>query len=159
MIRGELVENSKGFSLIEVIVTVAVIGIIAAIAVPNMIGWRGERQLQGSARNFAADVQLARLKSIRESENVVVEVDDLAGSYQIYLDTNRNQTFDVGEDVIRNVWCPVGVSINSVTLPGNLTSLDPRGRSSTIGDVVFQNNAGTMKTISINILGSVSITE
>jgi type IV fimbrial biogenesis protein FimT len=159
MIRGRIVGNSKGFSLIEVIVTIAVIGIIAAIAVPNMIGWRGERQLQGSARNFAADVQLARLKSIRESENVVVEVDDVADSYQMYLDANKNQTFDVGEDVIRNVGCPVGVSINSVTIPGNLTSLDPRGRSSTTGDVVFQNIAGTMKTISINILGSVSITE
>lgn len=159
MTNGRLFNNSKGFSLIEVIVTVAVIGIIAAIAVPNMIGWRGERQLQGSARNFAADVQLARLKSIRESENVVVLVDDLADSYQIFTDLNKNEAWDAGEDVIRDVSCPVGVSINGVTLPGGLTALDPRGRSTGIGDVVFTNTAGTLKTVSVNILGSVSITE
>ena len=159
MKKGTIIRDMSGFSLIEMIVTVAVIGVIATIALPSMIGWRGERQLQGSARNFAADLQLARLKSIRETENVVVEVNGATDRYQIYVDNNKNQNLDGGEETIRDVSCPVGVSINSVTIPGGLTSLDPRGRSTRTGDVVFQNNAGTLKTISINILGSVSITE
>ena len=159
MIRRKSLSNDRGFSLIEVIVTVAVIGVIAAIALPNMIGWRGERQLQGTARGFAADLQLARLKSIRETENVVVEVDTVADRYQIYVDLNKNESLDAAEETLRNVTCPTGVGISSVTIPSNLTSLDPRGRSSAIGNVVFQNSAGTIKTISINILGSVSITD
>ena len=114
MKKGTIIRDMSGFSLIEVIVTVAVIGVIATIALPHMIGWRGERQLQGSARNFAADLQLARLKSIRETENVVVEVNGATDRYQIYVDNNKNQNLDGGEETIRDVSCPVGVSINSV---------------------------------------------
>ena len=135
--------NTNGFSLIELAVTVAVIGIIATIVVPNMIGWRGDRQLQGFARNYAADVQLARLSAIREAENVVVDVDDGTNNYQIFIDTNKNDSLDAGENILRDVSCPTGISIDYVGAskplpvpappPFNQISLSPKGYSSSEG--------------------------
>lgn len=44
--------DESGFSLIELVVVIAMVAIISAIAIPNMIGWRGERQLRGAVNNL-----------------------------------------------------------------------------------------------------------
>ena len=166
--KNRMSSSEEGFSLIELAVTVAVIGIIATIVIPNMIGWRGDRQLQGFARNYAADIQLARLTAIRDAENVVVDVDEGADTYQIFIDTNKNQSLDGGEEVLRNVNCPTGISIDYVGAPKplpvpvpppfNLISLTSRGYSSSEGFLAeFKNNSGDLKSVSVTILGSVRI--
>ncbi len=44
--------RQSGFTLIEVMVVIAIIGIISLVAVVNMIGWRTERQMQGSRQGI-----------------------------------------------------------------------------------------------------------
>lgn len=39
-----LVKNSKGFTLIELIIVIAILGIIAAIAVPRLIGFNNKAE-------------------------------------------------------------------------------------------------------------------
>ena len=90
-------ENQRGFTLIEVVITVAIVGILAMIAVPSMIGWRQERQMQGAARVFYSDLQHARFAAIREAETVSFVITVPSGDYSLFIDPNQNYALDAGE--------------------------------------------------------------
>jgi len=146
--------RQRGFSLIELAIVVAIIGVVALVALPNMIGWRAERKLEGAARNCMADMQLAKLTAIREGEGVAILFIP-PNKYKIFLDANNNGALDGGEKVIRDRTISSGVSITNITFPGNVTHFYSRGLPALagIGRVVFTNSNGNSRTIFLNSVG------
>ena len=76
--------NESGFSLIELMVVVALIAITVAFALPNMIGQRADAKLQGAVNNLKGDLNKARTLAIRENANVVILFE--ADRYQVFVD-------------------------------------------------------------------------
>jgi len=61
-----------GFTLVELMVTVAVIAILAVVAVPGMTALINSSRLNGQAEEMVASLQLARAEAIRRNARVTV---------------------------------------------------------------------------------------
>lgn len=95
----EQIKKKAGFTLVELMVAVAIIGIMAAVAAPGFIAWLPNYRLKSAARDVYSALQNARLLAVKENTTVrVVFVDDVTpanqDSYFIWSDTNGNGVFD-----------------------------------------------------------------
>jgi prepilin-type N-terminal cleavage/methylation domain-containing protein len=106
--------NESGFSLIELMIVVALIAITVALALPNMIGQRADAKLKGAVSNLKGDLNKARTLAIRENANAVILLE--ANHYQVFVDNgagafSNNWERDDGEiQLVRQL--PSGVSID-----------------------------------------------
>jgi len=87
--------NFSGFSLVELVIVVSVVGIMAAIGIPGLLDWLPNYKLKGAARDLYSTLQLARLMAIRENTDVRVVFIENAGSPGSYfIDTDNSGTLN-----------------------------------------------------------------
>ncbi|MEO7986477.1 MAG: prepilin-type N-terminal cleavage/methylation domain-containing protein [Gemmatimonadales bacterium] len=82
----------RGFTLIEALVVVTMIGIMSAIVIPRFRVSEATNVRQ-AARQLAGDLELARTRALSTTSMVRVVFNTAAQSYSGYLDNNRDGAF------------------------------------------------------------------
>ncbi|MCW5199375.1 prepilin-type N-terminal cleavage/methylation domain-containing protein, partial [Desulfobulbus sp. F1] len=84
-------KNTAGFSFVELMVVIALIGMLSAIALPSLLGSLSEKRLKNAARNLYSDMQRARLQAVKKNKKLFVRFSDGAGNKNdfYYFDENN----------------------------------------------------------------------
>jgi type IV fimbrial biogenesis protein FimT len=142
----------------EMMLVIALITLLAAIAMPNMLGWREAAKLRGAVENIRGDLQLAKLKAVQEGGPVtILFLDD---EYQVFVDRANAGVRDAGERLFRRRQLPSAVSIDlaNTDFNGNdYARFNSRGLPDDIGSVVVDGPRGDQRTIALNRLGRINI--
>jgi prepilin-type N-terminal cleavage/methylation domain-containing protein len=70
-------KSKKGFTLIELIVVLAVLAIIMAIAIPSFMGVQDEARINADAATAQQIIKAARLLEVKNADNVPVTEADV----------------------------------------------------------------------------------
>jgi prepilin-type N-terminal cleavage/methylation domain-containing protein len=144
VIPGSHTRLQRGFSLIEMMVVIAIIGITAAIIVPNVINYRERARVRASASEMLAIFRTAQVEAVKRNYNMVILFDAANAKATTFLDngqgggTANNGTQDGSEPTIRELKVPAVCSIPDakITFTGKKTGFTPRGLPLAIGGAV-----------------------
>jgi type IV fimbrial biogenesis protein FimT len=161
----DVMQNSKGFSLMELMITIAVIAILAAIAIPGYIGWLPKRHLQSSAVDVQVAINVAKATAIRENTDVVLTFNPANDDYLAFIDSgdgaggSPDGIQNAGEPTIRNRQMSPGIDLSGTnfgdTLIFNSRGLEKNGIS---GDITLSNTIGGTSEVNVTVTGISRIT-
>ena len=112
--------GSHGFTLVELLIAVAVVAIGAALAAPQFFSWHARTQLRQATSEIAADLAMARLAAINRNRTVDVTIQVSGGLATLSAVTSGSNGVTVipnktlGSRVSGITGSPVTVSFSSL---------------------------------------------
>lgn len=151
--------NNSGFTLIELAVIIAIVGVLAGIAVPSFVGWLPKYRLNSSAEDIQALVQNARLRAVKENAHVAVlldpDNDGIDGDYLVFVDTNSDWNMDAGETLVARGEVSKGIRITGTGFANHRFSFNSRGLClAGSGSITLRNLKGRTKIVNIEMTGN-----
>lgn len=93
---------TAGFTLIELIVTMALIAIFLMIAVPNFLSFQRNANLSATANTLLAAINAARGEAMKRGLNAMVLPRDgvaWANGWVVFVDKDRSQSYSADNDI------------------------------------------------------------
>jgi type IV fimbrial biogenesis protein FimT len=122
--------NNNGFTLLEVMIVIAIFGLIATIGYPTLSKWIPNYELKAAARILHANLQKARIHAVKENTNVEFNftADNTCSGPTSYLFKEPG----AGGDVVSSITLKEGVCIISSSFTNGADGYNSRGLPLTV---------------------------
>ncbi len=166
-------KKNSGFTAFELAVSMAIIAVLAACVLPPYLQWLRGNRLRGAVTNLMGDLEMAKIRAIRENSFVVVSFEN--NKYTIFVDNGLPGPSAVAEDfvptdevIVKTRSLPAGVSFDLAALHfdnsplsanDNATRFDGRGLPDKVNSdtVISLMNQIGVQSITINRLGHLKV--
>jgi len=137
----------RGYTLIEILVVVAIIGIMSLVTVPQFVSYQQSAALKGAMRNFNADLRNCRQLAVARYVQVRLEFAS-SSSYRFYYRTTPTAAWQTMPQALLSVLRVSGTSGNTKTLAKPMTFInsdfvDQDDPANGLPDIIF-NTDGTL---------------
>lgn len=157
-------KNKKGFTLTELVVIFSIMGIMMAISIPSFISWLPRHRLQTSVRQIYDDMNLAKIRAVKDNRNACIQFYPLTDTYTVFFDVDGVAGYLLGTDIPikSNVTLENGVDITGTTLAATADTcgFNNRGMLSALfapGQVNLTNPTALVMSVQVNVAGGISI--
>jgi type IV fimbrial biogenesis protein FimT len=127
-------EKERGFTLIEAMLALVVLGILGAIAVPTFRQFTSNTRVSAATNGLASALARARSEALLRGVPVSVCSGDQTGcsagwtqGWIVFIDTAIAGQVDPPDDTILQAWPSPGATISIDAGPSNYIQYDPRG--------------------------------
>jgi len=149
--------DQSGVTLIELLITVAVLGILISLAVPSFTSTIERRRLEGAAEELYSYLQFARSESIKRATDVRVYFTNTAGADWCY-GLKVNATCDCTEtDSTQSDYCEID-GVKKIVNQDDHQGITINGSSQPFsGWFAFDNRRGTAESGGVTFINSYEI--
>lgn len=164
-------KSNKGMTILELLITMALLGVVAALALPSMMDGLGRSSARSATRSFTSALSLARSEAVKAGSRVSIcpsvdGEDCSAGSWStgwiVFIDADGDAdgdtgSVDAGDTVLRRFEPLAGVTL-SVSPATNLLRYDAKGYGLNAAALTFSlcpldGNTANARRIEVSLSG------
>jgi type IV fimbrial biogenesis protein FimT len=135
--------STRGFTLVELAITLVVLGLLFAFSAPALQGISATNQLKGATENIAAQLRMAREKAIATgvAQPMHFTYNWLGSDYHIHY----------ADGTVGANWkLPRGITYYSVTVHPTMKT---DGSADASGNIILQDSRGLRDTVAVLVSG------
>jgi prepilin-type N-terminal cleavage/methylation domain-containing protein len=155
--EGPTPRKSEGFTIIELIVVVAILAIIAAIAIPSFQRYAVNGNLRSAARDIISDFNALKGRAVAENQEYRLAINGNQYTIQRCTDsTSPCGTWGPPPADMASLKSPASFSGDIVMSPNATYTFQTRGIVTPAGTIGFTNSRGSTATVTVNTAGKTS---
>ncbi|MDX9819674.1 MAG: prepilin-type N-terminal cleavage/methylation domain-containing protein [Desulfococcus multivorans] len=140
--------RTNGFSLVELIIAMALVAIVSALAIPQFQRYADNNNLKTAAREVAADLFNARQRAVAENRS----------TYEMMFDLGANSYALTRTDTAATLWTKSlasfgsGTQLTEASFGGTIVRFNKRG-TVTVGHVALSNRRASTAKVTTTFTG------
>ena len=159
--RPSSLSSQRGYSLIELLVVVAIVGVLSLVMVPNFMALYQSSRMKSAMRQFTSEVRGARQEAVTSYRFAKISIEPGTGNYRIETSPDLGTTWNVVSE--KTMLEPITFA-STTFVDGADADDDPEfifrnnGTTPTAGTIVIETEADIPNnsiTIEINTVGTV----
>lgn len=98
--RRPIQKRPNGFTLVESLIVIAIIGILVLISAPAFLRMMNRFKLTGTTREVASLMQASRMEAIKLNAPAQVNYDVASNTFVAFVDFDRDSAFSAGDRML-----------------------------------------------------------